>query len=205
MGNSTSSRRSDGLEESMKYCIANRSKDDIPDNSLRKIKYMYPSVNCSENPEKVDNIGTLCADDDYLDNSYNQKIKDYFNQLDVCLSDNKFQIFMNYYNNLIEILGSNDNDYTVNEEGIIKLKNDIEKLNKYILDDKLGNINIEMSRNDTGDSQIGVLKDSVKNINSILDLNSSEFSDNYQYKFIDGQNDKKLNELNFFHQITLVF
>lgn len=190
----TSSHDSGGVGiEELRTCYPNKSSDDIPDNQLISTLYEYPVYNCSTATKGTDQEQT-CADRTKLDTIYDQKVKEYFLQLDQCLRDNKLNIFMRYYNEVINILRSNDNDYTVDESGIIKLKNDIVKVNKYILE-KLGIINDEMAKSTTG--EIRILINSVNEINKILDLKSSGFNDDYEYKF-KNENDTKLNDINFF-------
>jgi hypothetical protein len=191
----TSSKNSNELGDVyMKYCHPQKSDGSIPDNNLKKVKYRYPTFNCG-NATTGSTTASLCADENFLSDIYSQKIKDYFKQLDECLRDNQFNMFMKYYNIIKDILNSNDNDYTYNEAGVIKLKNDIKKVNKYVLE-KLGTINDEMAKSTTG--EIGPLNNAVNNINQTLDLSSQEYSDSYKYKFNDGINDTKLNELKFF-------
>jgi hypothetical protein len=194
MGGSSSKNSGDLSDPQMKYCHPQKSDGSIPDSSLKKIKYRYPTFNCG-NATTGSTTAALCADETFLSNVYNQKIIDYFKQLDECLRDNKFSIFMGYFNEVINILKSNDNDYTYNEAGVIKLKNDIQKVNQYTLE-QLGTINNEMAKGTTG--EIGVLINSVNNINEVLNLRTQEYNDSYEYKFIDVKNDSELNKLKFF-------
>lgn len=186
----TSSRHSGNLEENMKKCVPQKSNDSIPVNQLRKVKYNYPSFNC-DNASKVQETGFLCADNNYLFQEYDNKIVNYFHQLDECLAENKFSVFMKYYNELITIL---ENHYTVDQTGVIRLKNDIAKIIDYT-SDKLGQINNLMKKTTT--NEIRIINSSVIKINEILETKLEDYK-NSEYIFDDINNDIELNKLKLF-------
>ena len=88
----TSSHDSGGVGiVELRKCYPNKSSDDIPDNQLISTLYEYPVYNCSTATKGTDQEQT-CADRTKLDTIYDQKIIEYFLQLDQCLRDNKLKV-----------------------------------------------------------------------------------------------------------------
>lgn len=193
MGTGTSTLNSSEIDrQEIRNCYPDRSNSNISDTDLRNTVYEYTTYDCNTATKKTDNKETKCADAEYLGGIYEGRIKDYFQSLDECLQDNKFSLFMIYYNRIISLLTS---EYTLDQSGVIKLKKDIKKVNEYILN-TLGEINVNMAKGRTG--EIRVLVDAVNAINQKLNIQSSELGNSNPYKFT-NENDTKLNNVKFFN------